>query len=282
MAASTDTLADDRAAFLGAWNEVIRRARISPELKLAMLVLGSYANADGTGIYCGVARLAVDCGVSYRTASRYLAWARRVGLVLLVKRGNRRRGWADVYRLILDPVLLDHIELPDPEQYRKLCGEIAAANRADTRRRQSAGRTREDASFTDTTDDRRTAGGDSGDLRTQGDRRNDALENGSTDTLASVGTRSYGHEVPSSTDTPGVLPPSMDHLTSTNNLPWEPTSGRDARYHLRVGAREDGQDSSTKKAPRPPGPTCAACQAELDPDGSCFICRIPARSGVRA
>lgn len=45
---------------------------------------------------------------------------------------------------------------------------------------------------------------------------------------------------------------------------------RNARYHSAC-ARES--DETISPPPRPPGPTCGACGTELDPDGTCFICR---------
>ncbi|GIH51641.1 hypothetical protein SAMN05421833_12953 [Microbispora rosea] len=253
-ATSTDTL-DEYGIPQGEWMGLVRRARIGRERKLAMLTVGSYANADGTGIYCGVARLAVDCEVSYRTAGRYFAWARNVGLVALVRHGNRRRGKADEYRLTASPELLHHLDIPDPDVYRKLVGDVAAANRADSnkRQRQLAGRDRADATAADTKDDRRTGDDDAGDLRTRGDRRNDACEAVPTDTQASVRTGFYGHAADGSTDIPGVRPPSMDHLTSLTDLPWVPTPARNARYHYaraRASERRTGFIDQTTPSDR--------------------------------
>lgn len=111
------TNAHELGASVGAWNALVRRARMADRQKLAALVMSSYANADGTGIRCGVARLAVDLGTSYRTAQRYLAWLRQVGLVELVVPGNRRRRKSDIYRLIIGPDVLEHVEVLDPAAY---------------------------------------------------------------------------------------------------------------------------------------------------------------------
>lgn len=285
MAESTDT-ADDRGVTQGAWMDMVRRSRISREIKLAMLAFGSYANADGTGIYCGVARLAADCGISYRTAGRYLSWGRRVGLVELVKRGNRRRRQADEYRLIVGSDLLQRVTIPDPDDYRALVGEIASANRTDSKQRQRRRAELAKGGSTDTDDDRRTEDGNAGDLRTQGGRRNHAPEAPSTDTLTSVGTCFYGHEAPGSTDIPGVLPPLIEEHHTSIDLPWAPPPRRNARYHSARARESDetdpsdnplgaGDPRSTARQARVPGPTCDTCGAELDPDGSCFICPTP-------
>lgn len=122
---------------LGRWNELIRRARIGRERKLVALVFSSYAATDGTSIYCGVARLAVDCEIGYSTARRYLAWLREVGLIELVRRGNRKRGRSDEYRLILAPDLLEHLDLPDPTTYKDLRDGMLGANRAGQKRRRN-------------------------------------------------------------------------------------------------------------------------------------------------
>jgi len=117
------------------WLPLVRRARIPGPIKLGLLVVGSYASAAGTEIYCGVARLAVDCGVSYRTASRYLAWGRDHQLIELVKRGNRRLRQADEYRLIAGPDLHRLVDIPTEEEYRVLVAAMAADNRTSTRDR---------------------------------------------------------------------------------------------------------------------------------------------------
>jgi len=273
LPASTDIT--EHAATQGAWNELVRRARINREIKTALMMIGSYANADGTNVFCGVARLAADCDVSYRTAGRYFAFARNSGLIHLVKPGNRRRGQADLYRLILDPKLLEHIELPSPQEYREYIGKLAAANRASSKKRQSKTVEPDDSSSTDTLDDRRNES----DLRTHGDRRNNGSDAASTDSSVSVGTRFYGHQATVSTDTPDVLPPPIAHLTSTTDLSWEPTNLRNARQpstRARVG---NGENFATRMS-RTPGPTCGTCGTELEPDGGCFTCHIPAQRDV--
>jgi DNA-binding transcriptional ArsR family regulator len=127
-------ITDDIGATVGHWNELVRRARLGGELKKAALVFSSYANADGTRVFCGVARLAVDCECSHRTAQRHLDKLRKVGLVELVRRGNRRRGLADEYRLILGSSLLDHVEIPSPAEYERLIDDVRQANKAKSER----------------------------------------------------------------------------------------------------------------------------------------------------
>lgn len=127
--------AHELGATVGAWNAVVRRARIGRERKAAALVVSSYARADGTRIHCGVARLAVDLEVSYSTARRYLAWLRDVGLIELVRAGNRQRNLSDEYRLILGPDVTEHLEVLDPSQHKKLTDGMRAANRTGSRQR---------------------------------------------------------------------------------------------------------------------------------------------------
>lgn len=120
----------DMGVTVGRWNDTLRRARIGRERKGALFIFSSYADPDGTGIHCGVARFAIDCEIGYSTARRYLAWMREVGLIELVKAGNQRKGLADEYRLILGPDVLEHLDVPDPSQYRGMRNEIRDANRA--------------------------------------------------------------------------------------------------------------------------------------------------------
>jgi DNA-binding transcriptional ArsR family regulator len=117
-------------ADLGAWNALVRRAQITDRQKLAALVVSSYADPDGTGIHCGVTRLAVDLRVSYRTAQRYLSWLRQVGLLELVREGNRRRRLSDEYRLIIGPDILEHFEVLDPDRYDEMRTDLRDARSA--------------------------------------------------------------------------------------------------------------------------------------------------------
>lgn len=245
--------------------ELVRRARLAPERKLALLAFGSYANAEGAGIFCGTARLAADCQVSLRTAGRYLTWMRSTGFVELVERGNRRRGKADRYRLILAPDLAERIDLPDPEQYRRIIGELAAANRSESRQRYIA--TRDRSVSTDTNDDRRSR-----DVPQTPDSDEEAApDEGSTDIKVSAETGFSGHEAMVSTDTLGVHPPFIDDLTSEADLPWGKMDLRSPREpSARAGARDDAMSAVATRPPRS-GPTCA-CGVELDPMGRCFRC----------
>jgi DNA-binding transcriptional ArsR family regulator len=130
--------AHELGAAVGAWNSLVRRARIGSKYKLAALIVSSYADPDGTGIHCGIARLATDLDASYSTARRYLAWLRQVGLIELVREGNHRRKRSDEYRLILGPNVMEHVEVLDPTRYKELSDGLREANRDGSRRRTQA------------------------------------------------------------------------------------------------------------------------------------------------
>lgn len=147
-------MAEDHGARLGTWVELVRRARIHKDLKYAALIFATYAASDGEGIHCSQARFAVDLDVDLRTARRRLKWLRDVGLVEMTKRGNRRRGLADEYRLTAVPDLTEkHLDAPDPEAYRELIGQVAEAER---RHSSQEYRRRKAASSPDSTSDRRS------------------------------------------------------------------------------------------------------------------------------
>ncbi len=127
--------APELGASVGTWNAVVRRARMGRERKAAALVMSSYARADGTKIHCGVARLAVDLEASYSTARRYLAWLRDVGLIELVRPGNRRKNLSDEYRLILGPDVAEHLDVLDPAEHKALCNTMREVNRGGSKER---------------------------------------------------------------------------------------------------------------------------------------------------
>lgn len=131
---AADEVSADSAPDLGAqpwtWYAVVRRARIGRERKHAALTVGSYADKNGRGIKCGVARLAADCEVGYSTARRYLAWLREVGWIELVRAGNHKKGLADEYRLIIDPAKHAHLDIPEGDEYRKIVDEVNGSNQS--------------------------------------------------------------------------------------------------------------------------------------------------------
>lgn len=126
----------DYGAKVNAWVGVVRRTRLGSITKLVALTLASYAKSDGTKIYPGVARIAVQCEIGYSTARKALEQLRAAKLVEVVKAGNRRTGTADEYRLILHPDLLDLADVMTPAGENKA---IVAMNEQNT----SAGRARQ-------------------------------------------------------------------------------------------------------------------------------------------
>lgn len=112
---------DDHGASVWNWMHVVRRARLGRTVKGLAAVLASYADPNGTRVFPGVARFAVEAEVEYKTAQEALSRLRRVGLIELVRRAGRR-GQHDEYRLILHADLLERVEVLSPVQV-----EVAAA-----------------------------------------------------------------------------------------------------------------------------------------------------------
>lgn len=97
------------------WQRIIRRLEIPSGVKFLALMLATYADPDGTRVHPGVKRLARVMDVSEPTVKRSMAVLRSLGLVVLVKQGNRWANQADEYRLT---VPMDLLELPmlDPNE----------------------------------------------------------------------------------------------------------------------------------------------------------------------
>jgi hypothetical protein len=105
---------DDDGATVNEWVNVIRRARLHATTKLVALLLASYADPDGTSIFPGVARLAVQTGLSYRTIQRELAGLRAMGLIAKMSRAGMPRAWSDPYRLTFAGHVLASVDIPTP------------------------------------------------------------------------------------------------------------------------------------------------------------------------
>ena len=120
------------------WVQIVRRARLRSTVKLVALVLATYADKDGRRIFPGVARLAVQSGVSYSTVRAAIAVLRRAGLIELVRRGARKAHRADEYRLILAEDVLERVEVLTPDREAVLIEELNRSNVVAGRKRSSA------------------------------------------------------------------------------------------------------------------------------------------------
>lgn len=110
----TVTQDDDIGADVNTWTNVLRRSRLHATTKLIAFIMASYADPDGTSIYPGTARIAVQAGCSYRTVQVELQRLRAVGLIQAMPRRGIRRTWATPYRLVLGPDLLEKVDVPSP------------------------------------------------------------------------------------------------------------------------------------------------------------------------
>jgi Helix-turn-helix domain len=121
--------AEDEGAAVYEWVSVIRRARLGPTVTAVALMIATYADPDGTHVYPGIARLAVQAELDYRTVRRAVAALRAAGLIEMVRRGARRSGRSDEYRLILAVDLLERCEVPTPAAERLAIEGVTAAAR---------------------------------------------------------------------------------------------------------------------------------------------------------
>lgn len=104
----------DTGATVNEWVNVVRRARLTRTEKYIALLLATYADPDGSSIYPGVARLALQSDYSYRTVQDVLAKLRAIGLIEKLSRRGVPRHFADGYRLIFGPEVLDKASVPTP------------------------------------------------------------------------------------------------------------------------------------------------------------------------
>lgn len=144
LMSTEDPAAEDFGVPLGRWYGVVRRARLSDlKRKAVALTVGSYADTDGTSVKCGVARLAADCEMGYSTARRYLSWLREVGLIELVRVGNRKAKRSDEYRLTIHPHTEKLLNALGEAEYRDLVDGLKSTNRAGEKGRRLSALTQE-------------------------------------------------------------------------------------------------------------------------------------------
>lgn len=109
------------------WTKHLRYVRIGRTAKLVGLMLATFADPDGTNAYPGVARLAVACGLDYKTVKRALADLLAAGLVDVDGGHSGRRGQYNVYRLTL-PELPD-VDVYGPNEFNNEVERVRDANR---------------------------------------------------------------------------------------------------------------------------------------------------------
>lgn len=140
------------------WVDVISRLDLPSSVQLGkttiaarMVKLVAYRvswYADGkTGrrVFPGLARLAVECSVTYKAAQYAVRWLRDMGLLTLVHstggpQGTKARN-ADEYRLTIPADLLDRVSVMDPSRHDAVIGRIREANRGKSTPRVAGRRT---------------------------------------------------------------------------------------------------------------------------------------------
>lgn len=123
-------MTEDYGAGVNEWVNVVRRAKLGATVKLVALTIASYADPDGTHVFPGVTRLAVQCELKYRTTQYALARLRKAGLIEVVRHGDRRGGKSDEYRLILAADLLERCDVPSPAAERLEIERVTEQNQA--------------------------------------------------------------------------------------------------------------------------------------------------------
>jgi hypothetical protein len=110
-------VAEDTAATVADWLDLVRRARLGSTVKLVAFYLSGRANNDGSRIFPGIARAAIECEVSTAVVRRALKTLRDAQLIEVVRRGNRRAGKSDEYRLIVGTDVLERVDVPTPDEH---------------------------------------------------------------------------------------------------------------------------------------------------------------------
>lgn len=116
------------------WTDIVRRARLGRTTKLIALLLANYADADGTRVFPGVARVSIEAEVTYNVVKTALAALRQAGLIKVVRRATRK-GDSDEYRLTIGPDLLEHVEVLSPEQISKAMVAVRENRRGGVRQK---------------------------------------------------------------------------------------------------------------------------------------------------
>lgn len=95
--------------FKFAYLKALHGRRFPRGIRLTLVTILDYANADGENAFPGERRLAADCCVSVRTIQRHVAWLLEHGWLIEVSRG-RKYGGASVYSVAYGTIPGDETE----------------------------------------------------------------------------------------------------------------------------------------------------------------------------
>lgn len=247
-------MSDDRP-FLFTWEDIVLKARISSTTKLVAFAIRTHANPDGSRVFTGTARLCVLCGVSYASVKRARQNLVHSGLLELVRRGNRRKGYADEYRLIIAEDVYDRLKWLSPSEVAEAAEKINEARQAAEAARI---RKRDQGS-------RRAPDTDQGSQATPEDQVSKPADQGSQTTGR---TRFRAHRRPGSGLTGDPPPDQGDHTTGETS----PRVGT-ATHHTRANEHDEPISINGGEASDAPSP-CPRCRGTLEPDGYCLKCRV--------
>lgn len=243
----------------GDWLNMVRRMRFNGLvpgvagriLKCVAFELASYAEYEnGSQVRPGLARIAVDCEIDYRTAKRCLAAIRDLGLIRLVRSGARR-GYSDVYQLAMPSDILDRLPVLTPAEMDQAIEGVRDGNR-----RRPVAPSPGDGPGTGHNDPRTETAVRVTPVPVQTPEPEERTGNGVTRTDAST-----GHAVPQygsrhaplprqSTETSTTTEPTDDDLRTAVTVPRARDAPKTKCDHgLKVAYRADG------------APTCGACRA---------------------
>lgn len=100
------------------WERIVRRCVLPAPVKTVAAYLAQYANADGSHIYPGVARLAAVTGLSERSVRSALSTLRGLALLTRTRRGSSlgRQALTDEHKLTRPADLPSRVHMLDPDE----------------------------------------------------------------------------------------------------------------------------------------------------------------------
>lgn len=111
-------MTDEYAARTRDWVDIVRRTQLGRSAKSVALLVAHFADSDGSRVFPGIGRIAVEAEMGYKTVQKALDALRKAGLIERVRRTGKP-GSADEYRLIIAPELTDRVTVLSPAQVTK-------------------------------------------------------------------------------------------------------------------------------------------------------------------
>lgn len=258
------------------WERIVRRLVVPKHIKLLLLVLGTYADADGSRVRPGTEVLAAITGDGEKNVRRIMTTVRDLGLLELVSRGGGRggKGKASEYRLTIPVDLIERVQMLTPECHEPYSPDIWMSTQSpvdkpeslDTQMSAHCGQSPVDNSESPDTQMSTQSDGPPANDRTSHDRSNRMTGHLATNDRTSRCPTTSHDQPPTTTRSQGV-----EDVTTVPSPAVDVDDGK-TQMSAQLAQAANAAEPTHPPWPPPPAPEHSYTPG---PHGTCTICDFP-------